>query len=1418
MESSQQESERNEEKPAFEPQHVLMEEKPVRSACEEQTESRPDTGQLVVTTYSDGTAAAEEEGSGLSVEDGAHGDSSAAVTHTSCSSALLCQKQQVGRGREGTQATKSRAGRAKKNRKRNNKSTRHATESQENSTNTQGPSKGNTQSLPETGGSGMVSPTEQPAASVINIRSPQTQETPLPIKPASGPVEDGKCVDRKAVASPLATTAEKQEGQKWEVELRMCKTVTVTGVGAPTEHGDTKSLLPGEAQESGAERTVIMGQDQSRDPKVDRPRSDGPNQQDSTSQSPQPGLRTSTQDPDLVGSCRDSGWIGSRMESSPRGANATGKTVWYQGENVGQDSAEVSSVREENSQTVWYSDMRDEGKSKQLEQGMALSHSQLWERGLQSHQAAAAGAQSARSHGPEAQRREVHGSQRGEEAGLDLKEGGMREGGIGEASYGSKSSEAVDNGEGEEEKGGSGEKSVKGRRRRRKRGKGGGEEGRLSSSSSVDSYSQTEVQAGRGQAPRRRTKDRTGRDDIQSGDAPELVREEGVDQEAMHLPGQMEIQTKNSPGADGDTSSGLCEQDRMRTDLTEVTIKTECCLDSEVIPSELCSSDDGNVAVEVFEPAELGSEVPTGSDQQTPGYMEAEVLSHSEDLNVAGEAVTSKSSCPEETSDHREPTADVLIVETPKQETLETLDSNDPVDSAEPTASPVGSVSFVDPTEAASLPFEDCADMSPLYIQEGNVTSAVECSEHCFASELLGVQQHKEGKRDELQQRSQETSVEEDESDGDKAADREEQQRYAEELAAAAVAVVTVAIASAVAGIQVSQLLADGELEHSQSASEDVVEQLSVDGCALPTLAEDRPAAQVIFEEPATVGVPEEESLSGQMDLLPAGLLSSEERANSDLLVPVECVSSAQSHSAELQPETPEEEDSPLTGSTADRDGHDHTQMDVLLDTQSPPSSLVVDMGQVPDDCLSENSGEVMLSEDRETGHGQKAHDGGDESDGMSATRCQPDDSQSQLARPCQGEIPGFLLGCGTPLPVSPSDAADPTVEEAAADGTPERGETALLQMADVDLVAESPHEGDTSHGEALECVVTEKTEEDGLDGDTVDTWKDRGGSTVENEARKEMGSVEDASHAETSVQEERDSDSPATLQIRRETEVFYPVPTSFDPGSVTPCTGVHLDSVTCVCGHFLHRDTVAKEELNGNAELDGVFKKPKDPPPCIGLGNRQVHVSCFSSDDVPMQTPFSPNKGTLIGGPPDTVAPQCSRLSQKSEMENRETQGGETEGAADEEEKKQQLPESPASSASIHSVSPFHRHSWEPGGSSTVTHFDLTQDSSPKIPSGEVKRTKTPLHRRSMSWCPSNWYHPDQEHMDNRSYSLYGLEVETSVVHSRCLSLSDREGSVTGSTPQLDSHERGSVVSLTEKEHDGDSNAFHTQADFLCV
>ncbi|XP_008302665.1 A-kinase anchor protein 13 [Stegastes partitus] len=80
------------------------------------------------------------------------------------------------------------------------------------------------------------------------------------------------------------------------------------------------------------------------------------------------------------------------------------------------------------------------------------------------------------------------------------------------------------------------------------------------------------------------------------------------------------------------------------------------------------------------------------------------------------------------------------------------------------------------------------------------------------------------------------------------------------------------------------------------------------------------------------------------------------------------------------------------------------------------------------------------------------------------------------------------------------------------------------------------------------------------------------------------------------------------------------------------------------------------------------------------------------------------------------------------------------------------------------------------------------------------------------MSWCPSNLRCPNQEQIDNRSSSLEGLEVGRTAVQTQCPSFSDPEERAAGTSLHFDNQDRGSLVSLTEEEQEGDGSSIDSQ------
>lgn len=219
-----------------------------------QQESEEGAG-LAVVTIENCSTITEEQGSPSSLEKRRLGGDSAVVTQTPCTTGTLCQSQETGGEQKGTPTAISHAGRSRKNKRRTTKTTRCATESPGNNRGTPEAGKGTAQRQPKTTGSvteETQSPIEPVVGSVIgearatkNLCSPGTEETQLPINP-SGPGGDENCTDRKAVALPTTTVVEKQEGQKWEVELLISDRVIETETLTETEQGDTDNLLVNE--------------------------------------------------------------------------------------------------------------------------------------------------------------------------------------------------------------------------------------------------------------------------------------------------------------------------------------------------------------------------------------------------------------------------------------------------------------------------------------------------------------------------------------------------------------------------------------------------------------------------------------------------------------------------------------------------------------------------------------------------------------------------------------------------------------------------------------------------------------------------------------------------------------------------------------------------------------------------------------------------------------------------------------------------------------------------------------------------------------------------------------------------------------------------------------------------------------------
>ncbi|XP_056138409.1 A-kinase anchor protein 13-like [Lampris incognitus] len=446
----------------------------------------------------------------------------------------------------------------------------------------------------------------------------------------------------------------------------------------------------------------------------------------------------------------------------------------------------------------------------------------------------------------------------------------------------------------------------------------------------------------------------------------------------------------------------------------------------------------------------------------------------------------------------------------------------------------------------------------------------------------------------------------------------------------------------------------------------------------------------------------------------------------------------------------------------------------------------------------------------------------------------------------CDSLPPASLLQTGNSMVHSNPDSKDLTTSVCPDNGTSHP----LPQIGFAATPSEIDHSTLQCEGAHSSLVVNEngmfQDREKNLNAlDTVDGWKERERDKVEGRwetitAQEPHTEVETCSTANEQPQRrETDLDTKLNLEIQREKETFCPLqpcpeyrPPALTSTAVTTCTDlrpvIEANKEDCVSVCVLERDTAGSEaeSLTLGAELDdSVFKKPEAPVPGCERRERGVCVSWSSTDDTSslgrLSTSSLPSCGAWSATASDTAAPWSSADPWKSETEEGGGEGEEVGmGGGEEEERKDQLTENPVSSAilraSIRSLSPFRRHSWEPGKNNTAGETDMAHRSSLKNLSGEIRRTKPPLHRRSMSWCPSNLPRPDQEQIDNRSYSLEGLEVERGVCPASCanLGMSDREGRSLGRGVRLDNQEKGggSLVSLTEEEQEGDASSIDSQ------
>ncbi|CAN8187469.1 unnamed protein product [Coccothraustes coccothraustes] len=174
---------------------------------------------------------------------------------------------------------------------------------------------------------------------------------------------------------------------------------------------------------------------------------------------------------------------------------------------------------------------------------------------------------------------------------------------------------------------------------------------------------------------------------------------------------------------------------------------------------------------------------------------------------------------------------------------------------------------------------------------------------------------------------------------------------------------------------------------------------------------------------------------------------------------------------------------------------------------------------------------------------------------------------------------------------------------------------------------------------------------------------------------------------------------------------------------------------------------------LPGDGMEDLVFgKQPEEEQPACDV----TSSSSSAYDTMSLERNSSLGSDTSLPFPPaGSFAQPKDRLSLDGSCTNTvSSEGGEKEEELD------SITDVPAPSSVLRSsmrpLSPFRRHSWGPGKNAT-NEAEINQRSSMRILGDGIK--KPPIHRRSLSWCPSGVQYiamgPD---FTCRSYSLEGL------------------------------------------------------------
>ncbi|XP_053514849.1 A-kinase anchor protein 13 isoform X7 [Artibeus jamaicensis] len=341
---------------------------------------------------------------------------------------------------------------------------------------------------------------------------------------------------------------------------------------------------------------------------------------------------------------------------------------------------------------------------------------------------------------------------------------------------------------------------------------------------------------------------------------------------------------------------------------------------------------------------------------------------------------------------------------------------------------------------------------------------------------------------------------------------------------------------------------------------------------------------------------------------------------------------------------------------------------------------------------------------------------------------------------------------------------------------------------------------------QGLPVALPDKEMPDTKADDEVDFLRDTRGSSVSEEV-----AVGDTAATSTVARQ-----GPKTQAINRESwctvEPCADAPSLLAPTQSPECENfldVELGRECAPKQGALQRESGSDSDLfhSPTEEVDNiVFSKPEEEQSVCDITG-----SSSSTDDT-----ASLDRHSSHGS--DVSLPQISSVNRARDqqsldgfsgpgvgVEGRESESEPTGSGEMEEEEMDSITEVPANCSvlrsSMRSLSPFRRHSWGPG-KNAASDGEMNHRSSMRILGDVVRRP--PIHRRSMSWCPSGVQYSAALSADfnYRSFSLEGLAGGDGVGNKPSSSLEVSSVNTQELRHPFSSEERGdSLVSLSEED-----------------